>query len=608
MTRTRCAALCFLLLALAAPGITREDLSPEARKLLPEEDRVTVRMKDGSEITGIVLEEDDLHILLRAERNRIAFERSLARADIAERRENDVVHLVFERLRVIAEKTTRALDPAEYDRLIALADELLAKAPEHADAGALGGLRAVWADAKHNVELGMQLVDGAWLGPVQAALRRFDEAEEKLQALQKRFSRIERPDYSGSPRAKALYDQLATARREIARALPKEIGDRLPVLIDDGRFDEAADVVSDFTRFWVRRVMRAEKTPGRDEDDAFQGMDLGYLGRLQTRVLDAYRAAGLGQDAAPEGLDAGPDMVFVPGGYFLMGDATSGPDSDVFPVHLAHTEPFLIDRREVTNAEYRRFVEHVKATGDSSMEHPDAPPLKDHVPEGWQFPELSADDQPVVGVDWFDAYAYAKWVGKRLPSETEWEKAARGMDAHRYPWGDDPPERRPVNSPSGRSFVLALIRRAMPPPPAPPPKRSWFGRKEEPPPPPPEPTLPAVPWEAAEELPALARFHHVKAEPSALSPYGLLHMAGNAAEWVGDAYEAQAYRVLPVRRGTEAGGGLDHVFRGGSYLDEDEALCAFARAHPGTDPRRRKGLADRGRPIVGFRCAKSVVP
>jgi len=91
----------------------------------------------------------------------------------------------------------------------------------------------------------------------------------------------------------------------------------------------------------------------------------------------------------------------------------------------------------VTNAEYRDFLVYVEGEGDEHVRHPDQPVGKDHTPMYWGQPGYDDDDQPVVGVDWYDAYAYAKWVGKRLPTADEWEQAARGSTKQLYPWGDD---------------------------------------------------------------------------------------------------------------------------------------------------------------------------
>ncbi|MCA9485166.1 MAG: SUMF1/EgtB/PvdO family nonheme iron enzyme, partial [Nitrospina sp.] len=122
----------------------------------------------------------------------------------------------------------------------------------------------------------------------------------------------------------------------------------------------------------------------------------------------------------------------------------------------ATTGAFYIDRHEVTNAQYRLFLDWVAANSDTTVRHPEQPPGKNHTPRYWnlwrpallrqtgmdrmqQFNDATfrKPDHPVVGIDWFDAYAYSRWAGKRLPSEAEWEKAARGTDGRIWPWGND---------------------------------------------------------------------------------------------------------------------------------------------------------------------------
>ena len=114
-----------------------------------------------------------------------------------------------------------------------------------------------------------------------------------------------------------------------------------------------------------------------------------------------------------------PDMVLIPAGEFQMG--SNNGERDEKPVHTVYLDAFYIDKYEVTVAEYKRFVE---ATG--------------HRPLPVSVARTSLTDQhPVVQVSWHDAMAYAKWAGKRLPTEAEWEKAARGgLIAQDYPWGD----------------------------------------------------------------------------------------------------------------------------------------------------------------------------
>ena len=144
------------------------------------------------------------------------------------------------------------------------------------------------------------------------------------------------------------------------------------------------------------------------------------------------------------------EWVAIPEGKFIMGSTPEEAeaaytdaklrssllekhtfDAEV-PQHTVYLSAYQISRYEITNAQYRAFIE---ATGRPT-------PRGQQGEETWKDENFNADTQPVVGVTWFDAQAFAEWIGGSLPTEAQWERAARGTERRIYPWGNDPPKAR----------------------------------------------------------------------------------------------------------------------------------------------------------------------
>jgi formylglycine-generating enzyme required for sulfatase activity len=334
-------------------------------------------------------------------------------------------------------------------------------------------------------------------------------------------------------------------------------------------------------------------------------MDFSYVSELQELIMRTYRESAEARNPKRPSRAVPADMAFVPGGYVLVGDPSAKLGQPEFPSRVVYVSPFLIDKYEVSNAQYRQFVEYVQRTRDESMEHPDAPPLKKHDAKGWETPGLAGDDQPVVGVDWFDAYAYAKWKKKRLPTEAEWEKAARGLDGRMYPWGEESPEQQAANYDEGRRHLAREMDRQNPPKAVEQKGGGGCFRKSEPPPPPPPTMLPKTTWPvkmalAPQATKAVDR-DELTWKRSTVNAYGCLHMAGNAAEWVADYYEKEAYVRMDARNPQGPASGTFRAYRGGSYLSQRAPeLLAYRRW--GAIKATQGGTTQGREAFIGFRC------
>jgi formylglycine-generating enzyme required for sulfatase activity len=226
-------------------------------------------------------------------------------------------------------------------------------------------------------------------------------------------------------------------------------------------------------------------------------------------------------------------LVEIPAGEFAMGLDGMQALEDERPKHQVWLSTFSIDIHEVTTAQYASF-----------LAASDRPP-----PWQWDRVDLAKHhDRPVIGVDWSDADAYCRWRGKRLPTEAEWEKSARGADGRLYPWGNHSPTKDLANFALGARFSYSQV------------------------------LMPAQSYERGK------------------SSYGLYHMAGNVWEWVQDWYGADYYKVSPEQNPQGPELGQFKVLRGGSWSDLPKYLLTYGRF---------KLTLGTKNSYTGFRCAKS---
>jgi formylglycine-generating enzyme required for sulfatase activity len=221
-------------------------------------------------------------------------------------------------------------------------------------------------------------------------------------------------------------------------------------------------------------------------------------------------------------------MVFVPEGPFDMG-SDEGWDSER-PIHNVNLPAYWMDQTEVTNAQYELCV---------SASACDAPGNEKSFSRSEYYNNIEFDDYPVINVSWYDANAYCEWAGKRLPSEAEWEKAARNGENLTYPWGED------------------------------------------------------ISCERANYIDCIGDTTAVGTLPSGASPYGVLDLSGNVWEWVADWYNALYYEDSPLDYPKGPDSGAYRVVRGGSWNDYEWYLRSASRY---------SYFPDNKRVSVGFRC------
>jgi formylglycine-generating enzyme required for sulfatase activity len=243
-------------------------------------------------------------------------------------------------------------------------------------------------------------------------------------------------------------------------------------------------------------------------------------------------------------------MVLIPAGPFLMGavidNDQSWGDQDEEPVHEVNLSAYWIDRYEVTASDFSRFLNQHPQESRRYIETGKAVTIE--ISDSKYQARQGLERYPVNRVSWFGADAYCRWMGKRLPTEAEWEKAARGTDERFFPWGNEFPNN-----------TLTTFRR----------KFSQWGFK------------------AMQPVDSMARGQ---------SPYGVHHMAGNVWEWVQDGYDPDYYNSSPAKDPQGPATSTSRVLRGGNW---------YYKAYYMRTTYRFNDRPEKFKVWQGFRCGKS---
>jgi eukaryotic-like serine/threonine-protein kinase len=248
----------------------------------------------------------------------------------------------------------------------------------------------------------------------------------------------------------------------------------------------------------------------------------------------------------------GMTLLYVPAGDFLMGASVFDSQArfDEKPQHTVYLDEFWLDQTDVTNAMFKKFADatgyktDAEKRGSSLAFDPATVTWSEVKGANWQHPRGSGsdlnglDNHPVVQVSWNDATAYCQWAGRRLPTEAEWEKAARGADGRLYPWGNQPV--------AGNLLNFA--------------DRNLNGEVAD-----------KIVDDGYEFTSPVGHY------PDGASPYGALDMSGNVSQWVQDRFDDNYYASSPTHNptGPTSSASFDRrAFRGGAWAAE----ASYARA------------------------------
>jgi serine/threonine-protein kinase len=411
---------------------------------------------------------------------------------------------------------------------------------------------------------------------------RYSDIQDLLSALSKTLIQVETPAERDFPTAKAREPQVQsvgvdqeehlasmgrtkTTNRKwiVAWVLLAVLGLVSIVLIIGGLNDIGLDEITPPTNTsTIQAIIEAEHTPTSSRMPSPANVDsstataacsthLAQFPGTPCPVLPTVTITPITSNDPPQTISAGSiresdidgmEMVYIPAATFMMG--SDDGEEDEQPVHEVYLDAYWIDRTEVTNAMFATFLTEMgnQYQGGTTWMDTDSEESRIRLVDNQWLVSNGYEDHPVTQVDWYGAQAYCTWVGRRLPTEAEWEYAARGNDQRAYPWGGSIP-----------SCIFTN-------------------------------------FSDCEDDSTAVGLH-----PKGASPFGVQDMSGNAREWVADWYQENYYEESPNRNPPGPNVGLFRVLRGGSWYDVSSYLTVTARIP--------NSAATHG--YNGFRCALS---
>ena len=261
----------------------------------------------------------------------------------------------------------------------------------------------------------------------------------------------------------------------------------------------------------------------------------------------------------------GAEIVFVPAGEFLMGSEDLSAEADEAPEHTVYLDDFWIYKHEVTNAQFATYLNAASNQSEGEVTWLGVDVRISQSEERW-VPDEGYEDHPVVDINWFGADTYCQWAGGRLPTEAEWEKAARGTDGRTYPWGNTPVTGELSNYCDSHCV--------------------YYEYRDD------------------NQDDGYSDTAPVGSYPEGTSPYGALDMAGNVFEWVNDWYD-QKYYSQSGNTDNPQGPSSENtrVLRGGSFFSPEIIRYRWLRAS-----HRLESSPERTFQGWGFRCVLLTKP
>ncbi len=529
--------------ALAQRELTRQAQLAEARRMAEEQARAEAEEQRRKEALA---QRELTRQMQLAEARRMAEEQRRQEA-LAKQEQTRQAHLA-EAQRVAAEEQERkeALARQEQTRQAQLA-EAQRMAAEQARLKQEAALKAEQARLAAEEKQRQQAAEARRLAALEEERRRV-AAEQERKELEAKVAQPQIVPNGGNNQAPTLSESSPSPETDSAFTLPPPTP---PVA------NPPSNESSGFFGFFKNMFDKApDSQPGAGDQPIGSQSEPVLEARLHPQDLPgSVRSALSGKDAVP--------MILIPAGEFRMGSTEAqisgflkdfeGVQFNAFQAEIPQRQvslnAYYIDQDEVS---YRRYREFLESTGR------DAPAF-------WENERFHQPDHPVLGVTWYDATAYCTWSGKRLPTEAEWEQAARGSQGYAYPWGNSWDSQR-TNTAS-----------------------YWAGK----------PFLSIANW--AEWM--QTALDQGKAGPlevgtfsNGVSPFGVHDMAGNVSEWVFDWYSPYESQPTLIHNPSGPDSGTMKVHRGGSW----SVSSIFARS-----TYRARENPEKKSPYIGMRCAKS---